>query len=334
MTFPPTPAGGRAAECKPSPRKAAAAHPAELPPQPPQPPKNRQFFKLAICLKPQVCKAPEIAKEATRSRRRDPAEPPPAGAATAAEIIATAAEAAAAESPSNEGKAANATPDIVLYQYKPRSQPSALYINIKAGEDTSSGGNICQQPRAAKQERSTAAREAEAEHRQRSGGSWTAGAHTNLKAAGKHSQRSAGRQPKNQPRTAADLPRERAQQPRGITRGGDEISAHPKRRRPPQDQERDRPRRNLPRQSGQQPEAPAEIRASRGRQQRGDTCQQAATHTKLKAPKRRRGDHGGGISCQAQKRRQPERRPLPRDRGSPEEKPAPNLPRAAKHTPP
>ena len=241
-TFPHAPARGRAAECKPSPRKAAAAHPAELPAQPPQPPKYRQFFKLAICLKAQVCKAPEIAKEAARSRRRDPAEPPPAGAATAAEIIATAAEAAAAESPSNEGKAANAAPDIVLYQYKPRSQPSALYINIKAGEDTSSGGNICQQPRAAKQERSTAAREAEAEHRQRSGGSWTAGAHTNLKAAGKHSQRSAGRQP-----------RERAQQPRGITRGGDEISAHPKRRRPPQDQERDRPRRNLPRQSGRQP---------------------------------------------------------------------------------
>lgn len=76
MTFPHAPARGRAAECKPSPRKGAATPPAELPAQPPQPPKNRQFFKLAICLKTQVCKAPEIAAEAARSRRRDPAEPP------------------------------------------------------------------------------------------------------------------------------------------------------------------------------------------------------------------------------------------------------------------
>ena len=70
MTFPYAPARGRAVECKPSPRKGAAALPAELPAQPPQPPKYRQFIKLAICLKPQVCKAPEIA-----------AKPPPEVAA-------------------------------------------------------------------------------------------------------------------------------------------------------------------------------------------------------------------------------------------------------------
>lgn len=70
MTFPYGRARRRAAECKPSPRKGAAALPAELPAQPPQPPKYRQFIKLAICLKAQVCKAPEIATNRRRSRRR------------------------------------------------------------------------------------------------------------------------------------------------------------------------------------------------------------------------------------------------------------------------
>ena len=71
MTFPYAPARPRAAECKPSPRKGSAAPPAELPAQPPQPPKYRQFIKLAICLKAQVCKAPEIAT------KRRPKSPPP-----------------------------------------------------------------------------------------------------------------------------------------------------------------------------------------------------------------------------------------------------------------
>lgn len=69
MTFPYAPARGRAAECKPSPRKGAAALPAELPAQPPQPPKYRQFFKLVICLKAQVCKR---RKTATNRRPKSP----------------------------------------------------------------------------------------------------------------------------------------------------------------------------------------------------------------------------------------------------------------------
>lgn len=89
MTFPPTPAGGRAAECKPSPRKAAATPPAELPAQPPKPPKYRQFIKLAICLKPQVCKAPEIAPKGTAAAAIDPPRTAPK---SGAEIIAEAAQ--------------------------------------------------------------------------------------------------------------------------------------------------------------------------------------------------------------------------------------------------
>lgn len=85
MTFPHAPAGGRAAECKPSPPEAAAAHPAELPPQPPQPPKYRQFFKLAICLKAQVCKRRKIAQKGTTTAAIDP---PRAAPRSGAEIIA------------------------------------------------------------------------------------------------------------------------------------------------------------------------------------------------------------------------------------------------------
>lgn len=144
MTFPYAPARGRAAECKPSPRKGAAALPAELPAQPPQPPKYRQFFKLVICSKPQVCKAPEIAAKAARSCRRDPAEPPAAGAATDAESIATAAEAAAqSRQPCRQSKRET--------RHRSQHQPYILYLSQAAPRRDTDRGEICRAAAATKQ---------------------------------------------------------------------------------------------------------------------------------------------------------------------------------------
>ena len=118
MTFLYGRARKRAAECKPSPRKSAAALPAELPAQPPQPPKYRQFFKLAICLKAQVCKR---RKTATNRRPKSPPPILPTAHSRSSDRrgdhrsqTATAAAEPRNKSPTGKSKRANEAPDIVI----------------------------------------------------------------------------------------------------------------------------------------------------------------------------------------------------------------------------
>lgn len=153
MTFPYGRARRRAAECKPSPRKGAAALPAELPAQPPQRPKYRQFIKLAICLKAQVCKR---RKTATNRRPKSPPlilpsrpqqeqQPPRRSSRQDGDRPQTSAEQVANEQEQeSERNARHSYINTIQASQKAKQSHQAA----AAGKSTHGiGGNICQRPR-------------------------------------------------------------------------------------------------------------------------------------------------------------------------------------------